>query len=343
MKSNQTDGAYCNFKREVLDDIERDICDELNLLKPISRSWQPSDYLPDFSTDSWQEEIIRLRDQSAGLSPELLTVLIGDMVTEEALPSYQTWLSNFDEINDSEGASDRPWALWSRGWTAEENRHGDLLNKWLYLSGRVNLKNIEKSIHGLLKAGFDPKTSNDPYKAFIYTSFQERATKISHSNVGKLAVSQGDDLLQKICLAIATDEARHEEAYKRFSRKVLQRDPNGFLIAAREMFHSQITMPAALMKSDCGENLFQTFSEVAQHLGVYTTTDYAGILKHLVAYWQIDELAGLSASGRQAQEYICRLPERYEKLAWRLDQKNKEKITVAPLLKCQEWFNSAPR
>jgi acyl-[acyl-carrier-protein] desaturase len=24
-------------------------------------------------------------------------------------------------------------------WTSEENRHGDLLNKYLYLSGRVNM------------------------------------------------------------------------------------------------------------------------------------------------------------------------------------------------------------
>jgi hypothetical protein len=27
-----------------------------------------------------------------------------------------------------------------RQWTGEENRHGDLLNKYLYLSGRVNMR-----------------------------------------------------------------------------------------------------------------------------------------------------------------------------------------------------------
>jgi hypothetical protein len=29
---------------------------------------------------------------------------------------------------------------WTRQWTAEENRHGDLMNKYCYLSGRVNMK-----------------------------------------------------------------------------------------------------------------------------------------------------------------------------------------------------------
>ena len=29
---------------------------------------------------------------------------------------------------------------WNRQWTAEENRHGDLMNKYCYLTGRVNMK-----------------------------------------------------------------------------------------------------------------------------------------------------------------------------------------------------------
>ncbi len=37
---------------------------------------------------------------------------------------------------DETGAQSHPWAVWTRHWTAEENRHGNLLNKYLYLSGR---------------------------------------------------------------------------------------------------------------------------------------------------------------------------------------------------------------
>ena len=70
---------------------------------------------------------------------------------------------------------------WSRAWTAEENRHGDLLNRYLYLTGRVDMRAVERTIQRLISRGFDPnfnpggvKPSGDPYRGFIYTSFQER-------------------------------------------------------------------------------------------------------------------------------------------------------------------------
>ena len=60
------------------------------------------------------------------MSDELLVVLVGNMVTEEALPNYAIALE--DIAHDRSGVTDTPWAHWLRGWTAEENRHGDLLN-----------------------------------------------------------------------------------------------------------------------------------------------------------------------------------------------------------------------
>ena len=62
-----------------------------------------------------------------------------------------------------------PWARWTRAWVAEENRHGDLMNKYCYLSGRVNMKAVELTIQNLITSGMDPKTENNPYYGFIYT------------------------------------------------------------------------------------------------------------------------------------------------------------------------------
>ncbi|CAI0448471.1 unnamed protein product [Linum tenue] len=75
------------------------------------------------------------------------------MITEEALPTYQTMLNTLDGVRDETGASLTSWAIWTRAWTAEENRHGDLLNKYLYLSGRVDMKQIEKTIQYLIGSG----------------------------------------------------------------------------------------------------------------------------------------------------------------------------------------------
>ncbi len=57
------------------------------------------------------------------------------MITEEALPTYMTMLNTLDGVRDETGASDTPWANWTRQWTAEENRHGDVMNKYMYLTG----------------------------------------------------------------------------------------------------------------------------------------------------------------------------------------------------------------
>jgi len=80
----------------------------------------------------------------------LLVVLIGDMVTEEALPTYQTLLNTFEGCDDPTGTTNSAWARWSRGWTSEENRHGDLLNKYLYLGGRCDMRSIEVTIQHLI-------------------------------------------------------------------------------------------------------------------------------------------------------------------------------------------------
>ena len=44
----------------------------------------------------------------------------------------------------------------------------------------------------------DPKTENNPYLGFVYTSFQERATKVSHRNTAKHARQSGDEALAKL-------------------------------------------------------------------------------------------------------------------------------------------------
>jgi acyl-[acyl-carrier-protein] desaturase len=151
------------------------------------------------------------------------------------LPSYQTYFNLLPGINPERNLlSESGWVRWSKAWTAEENRHGDLLNKYLYLSGRVDMRSVEETIHRLIYNGFDPKTEQDPYQAMIYTSFQERATKISHVNTAKLADKAGDDVLAKMCKTIAGDEARHEKAYKSFMSEIFQIDPNGAMLAFRK-------------------------------------------------------------------------------------------------------------
>ncbi|HEY4611508.1 MAG TPA: acyl-ACP desaturase [Bacteroidota bacterium] len=304
---------------EVIKSMEGFVRENISsLLKPVSESWQPSDFLPNIAKDDWREQVTEFRNSAQELPDDILVVLVGDMITEEALPSYQTWLNKLNGVTDYSGNSDSGWAQWSRGWTAEENRHGDLLNRYLYLTGRVDMRSIEVSIHHLINNGFNPQTENDPYLGFIYTSFQERATKISHRNVGVLAKKAGEDRLHKICGLIAGDEARHEKAYKLFMTKVFELDPGRAVLAFAQMMRTKITMPAVLVYDGQDRDLFSKFSIVAQKIGVYTARDYAEIIENLVRDWKVASINGLSDAAAKAQEYVCTLGARYAKLAERM-------------------------
>jgi len=326
---------------EVIEDlapIAGEMVDSI-LLETGDKAWQPQDYLPDMSKETWMDEVKEMREMADGISDEALVVLVGDMITEEALPTYQTLLNTFEGCDDPTGDTDSDWARWSRGWTSEENRHGDLLNKYLYLTGRVDMRSIEVTIQHLITSGFNPKAEKDPYKGFVYTSFQERATKISHNNVGRLASEQGDKNLRKICAMIAGDEGRHEKAYQKFVTEILKRDPNGLLSVFGEMMRGQIVMPAELMTDGKDPDLYENFASVATGLGVYTPLDYAEIIDHLVKTWDLENLDGLDGIGEKERDYLCKLPQRYRKLAERTMNKKKKATDLdEPTTRSFSWI-----
>ncbi|XP_065876172.1 stearoyl-[acyl-carrier-protein] 9-desaturase 5, chloroplastic-like [Euphorbia lathyris] len=293
-------------------------------LKPVEKSWQPQEFLPDPHSPEFYDQIEELRERSSQLSDEYFVVLVGDMVTEEAVPTYMSILNTLDGTRDETCCSQTPWAIWNRAWTAEENRHGDLLNKYLYLSGRVDMLMIEKTIQYLIGTGMDFKWENNPYLGFVYTSFQERATFISHGNTARLAKQQGDTKLAQICGTIAADEKRHETAYVKIVDKLFDVDPNTTMLAFGDMMRKKVQMPAKLIYDGEDNNLFEHFSAVAQRIGVYTAKDYAEIVEFLVERWEVEKLTGLSGEGRRAQEFVCGLAARFNKLAERAEDKAKK-------------------
>ncbi|GJM85065.1 hypothetical protein PR202_ga01483 [Eleusine coracana subsp. coracana] len=325
-------------KREIFESLDAWAADNvLVLLKPVESSWQPQDYLPDGSSsseESFHDEVAELRARAREIPDDYWVCLVGDMVTEEALPTYQTMLNTLDGgVRDETGASPTSWAVWTRAWAAEENRHGDLMNKYLFLTGRVDMRQVEKTIHYLIASGMDPKTETNPYQGFIYTSFQERATAISHGNTARHAKRLGDANLARICGTIAADEKRHEAAYARIVDKLFQVDPDYTVRAFADMMRKKVAMPAHLMYDGADDRLFARFSAVAQRLGVYTARDYADILEFLVRRWGVADLTGLSGEGRRAQEFVCSLGPRFRKLDERAAyqaNKNKDPPEFAP-------------
>ena len=303
---------------EVMKHIEKYMLEKINdFLKPVDTIWQPSDLLPDSTRDTFFSEIKELQESAQGLSYDLIAVLIGDTITEEALPTYESWLTMVEGVSKDEAGG---WMKWTRHWTAEENRHGDLLNKYLYLSGRVNMRMMEVSTQYLIADGLDIGTGPDPYRNFIYTSFQELATNVSHRRVASQAKKEGDTLLSKMCGVIASDEARHAKAYKFFIEKVFEIDPNGAMLAFEDMMRKKIVMPAHFLR-EVGLKIGQTFghfTDAAQRLGIYTAIDYVDILKELIEDWKIETAGDLNEAGEKARDYIVKLPARLLRVADRM-------------------------
>ncbi|KAL8474363.1 hypothetical protein ACS0TY_030282 [Phlomoides rotata] len=295
----------------------------LPLLKPVEQCWQPQQLLPDPAkpVSDFMDEVRALQDRTKELPDEYFVVLVGDMVTEDAVPTYQTMLNTADGTRDETGSSPTPWAVWTRAWTAEENRHGDLLRAYLYLSGRVDMLMVERTVQYLIGAGMNPGLENNPYLGYVYTSFQERATFVSHCNTARLAKEGGDPVLANICGVIAADEKRHERAYVRIVGKLLEVDPNETMLAIGKLLRNKITMPAHLMYDGQDPQLFEHFAFVAHKLGVYTPTDYADIMDFLVGRWGLEKLEGLKGDGRREQEYVCSLAPRIRKLQARAEER----------------------
>ncbi len=311
-----------NIRLEVMQTLEQHIDEfvEKFLITP-EKIWQPTDFLPNSQSVNFIEEVKEIQELSKELDDDFWTVLVGDAITEEALPTYESWLMEIEGIKQRhEGEDDNGWAKWIRAWTGEENRHGDVLNKYMYLSGRVNMREVEITTQHLITDGFDIGTSQDPYKNFVYTSFQELATYISHNNVAKIARKNGHKLLAKMSKIIAGDEMRHHMAYSEFVRQIFKYDPSEMMLAFSHMMKHKIVMPAMFLRESGEEKstLFEQFSVVAQRTGVYTGFDYIDILKKLNSMWEIDKMNGLTDEAEKARDFLMKLPDRMTRITERM-------------------------
>jgi acyl-[acyl-carrier-protein] desaturase len=307
-----------NVRLEVMQHLEKDVESLIEkYLIPAEKIWQPSDFLPNSESDKFYDDVKEIRELSKELPYDFWVVLVGDMITEEALPTYESWLMDVEGV-DQVGRNS--WGKWIRHWTSEENRHGDLLNKYLYLSGRVNMKEIEKTTQHLIADGFDIGTDRDPYKNFIYTSFQELATYVSHNRVAKIAKDNGNKQLFKMCNIIAGDEMRHHHAYSEFVERIFAVDPSQMMMAFQTMMKQKITMPAHFLR-ESGDKIgtaFEEFSNTAQRIGVYTSADYVDILEKLIKRWDIGNIKDLTDDAEKARDYLMKLPDRMKRLADRM-------------------------
>jgi len=299
----------------VLQSLAGQVAGSLHLLTSLqTKHWWAGEFFEFMQQPDYHRELTQMREESRALSDDLLVALVGDMVTEEALPNYSARLAVM--LPDPTGVADDPWAVWQRGWSAEEDQHGAALHQYLLLTGRVDMAAVSRSIYSLIKNGFRQEPSL--YQGIFYPMFQEPATQLSHGNVARLAFKNGVRACAEICGKIAGDESRHAQFYLEVAQAVFRADPEQALREYAALIRQRITMPAELMEDGRrgSPDLFKDFATVTGRLGIYTAFDYADILEHLNGALNIGSLP-LHGVDAKAQEYLCSLPARVRRAAER--------------------------
>lgn len=296
-----TDADRELFSRvEVLRDLEATVSEMRARHEEKRELWFPEDLVGPPPGEDADEHLATLRERSRGIPDYARAALALNLLTEEGLPHFHRLLATYL-------GHDSSWREWNNLWTAEEDRHGAVLAAYTRDTRLFDQRVLEGLQFEYLRRGFDPDFDRDPYRVFVYTTLQERATQQSHSQTGKV-VEEYEPLLGAVLRKVASEEARHFNFYRTVFEEILKRDPDGALHAAAGIMPA-IDMPAVALPG------FREFADVIRRAGIYGPRDYLRIVQEQIRSWRIETLTGLNEMGRMAQERILAIPERLRRIA----------------------------
>jgi acyl-[acyl-carrier-protein] desaturase len=146
-----------------------------------------------------------------------------------------------------------------------------------------------------LQAGFDPQ-DKPLLHAFVYVSFQEMATRVSHRNAGRACE---DSVAERLLARIAMDENLHMIFYRNIVEAALEIAPCQTMRAIADEA-AGFEMPGSVIPG-FGRKAVQ----IAQ-AGIYDLRiHHDDVIMPLVRYWRIFERTGLGAEGEQARHDLA--------------------------------------
>ncbi|WP_456425116.1 acyl-ACP desaturase [Rhodocaloribacter sp.] len=307
-----SDSYETEAKTAVLKEIEPVVEEMMTEHVKKRRLWFPSDFLP--SDEKMDEDddrtLSKLRERARGIADSVRVSVVLNLLTEEGLPHFHRIISRY--LGDKS-----IWGRWNFLWTAEEDRHGCVLRDYARDARLFKWREVEMMQYAYQEAGFTPEWDKDPYRVFVYTTLQERATQFSHRNTGRV-VGEDEPLLKGILASVAADEAKHYTFYRKVFEAILEIDPNRALQSALAIMPS-IEMPGISMPN------FKDMADIVRRSGIYGPWDYKAIVEEAIKYWRIEVRTGLNEAGRKAQEKIMNIPKRLQRVAEYLERRSRIK------------------
>jgi acyl-[acyl-carrier-protein] desaturase len=266
-----------------------------------AREWFPHEYVPwglgrDFNAD-W----VWTRDE-APMDEGVRSALLVNLLTEDNLPHY------FRAIEQAFGEKD-VWREWGRRWTAEEGRHSIVIRDYLTVTRSVDPVALERGRMAQVTAGWE-SPFDSVHHTLAYTSLQELATRVSHSNTGRML---SDDRGRKLMARVAGDEALHHVFYRDLMLALIELDPSQSVIVIDEIVRNFV-MPGTAITD------FSRHAKAIAAAGIYDfASHHASVLVPVVIEsWRLDTLEGLDGEAEQARQRCIAHIDRVGRIAERV-------------------------
>lgn len=257
------------------------------------------DYEPDYE---WQPD-------DATIPPAVRSALFVNVLTEDNLPFY------FRDIERMFGR-DGAWGEWVRRWTAEEGRHGMVINTYLQATRAIDPVELERARMIQVQTGAVPEPPNAA-EGLAYVSLQELATRISHFNTGNLLV---DPVGKQIMRRVASDENHHFLFYRDALSAIIEIDPSS-AVMAMEKQTTDFAMPGL------GIPGFNAHAKAIADAGIYDLAiHHDQILQPVIMRdWALESIEGLSADAERSRERLVKYIKRVGKVGARIASRREER------------------
>ena len=306
-----------SLEREILKELAPTVDSYLKNPTWDNRAWNPGKIMNFMESDDRERQLALFREHANSVTDPALVIATGFAVTERGLPNYSARAGHL--VGDGTGVSKDPWSRFFRRWNAEEEEHGAILYRYLFLSGRIDMEAFDYSAFHLIENGW-VQNPDDIYHALFYPMVQEQIAQIGYIKLARL-VADKDPLLAGICKKIAGDESRHAAFYKTIGKALFSsRRRDEALIHFDSFMDKVLNMPSRLMDDRIeGEppTLYEKFTNVSISSGVFAGPDYADILEGLNKDLGVIDFATKDEELERIKKRLIELPNRFRKVAKR--------------------------
>lgn len=295
--------ARTSVDQMFISELEPRVAELLERHLSQTKEWFPHELVPyslgqDFEKDyEWDES-------ESPVDEATRSALFVNLLTEDNLPYY---FRTIERMFGKDGA----WGEWNRRWTAEEDRHSNVIRDYLTVTRLIDPVGLERARMAQVSEGQVPEPPSAAH-GIVYVALQELATRISHHNTGKRLREAGDEAGYNVMKAVGNDENFHYLFYRDLGSTALELDPSTMVIAAEQEVR-EFEMP--------GTGIIG-FAEHAKNIADAAIYDfgihYDKILKPVILnHWKVDQLEGLSPEAEAAREKMIHRIERIGKVAHR--------------------------